>query len=80
MRSGAGRDTMTTLDTNQAIDAQATELEQRIMRIARDLAAETGKPLHHWIGETANILAGRAWRIEETPGGPVVVVDRPYRH
>ena len=71
---------MTTLDHNQAIDAQATELERRIMRIARDLAAETGKPLRGWIEETALILAGRAWRIEETPTGPVVVVDRPYRH
>ena len=71
---------MTTLETNQAIDAHATELERRIMRIANDLAVETGKPLRHWIEETARILAGRAWRIEDTPAGPVVVVDRPYRH
>jgi hypothetical protein len=71
---------MTTPEDNQSIDARATELEQRIMRIARDLAAETGKPLRGWIEETALILAGRAWRIEETPGGPVVVVDRLYRH
>lgn len=80
MTAGAGRDTMTTLDSNESIDARANELEERIMRIARDLAAETGRPLRDWIAETARLLAGHAWRIEDTPDGPVVVVDRRYRH
>ena len=80
LRSDRARDDVITTDSNEAIDARATELEERIMRIARDLSADTGKPLHHWIEETARILAGRAWRLEDTPGGPTVVVDRPYRH
>ena len=56
------------------------ELEQRIQRIAVDLAESTGKPLRFWLEETARMLAReRRWEIHATPQGDVVVVlgDHP---
>ena len=51
------------------------ELEQRIQRIAADLADSTGKPLRFWLEETARMLAReRRWEIHPTPEGDVVVV------
>jgi hypothetical protein len=51
------------------------ELEQRIQRIAVDLAGSTGKPLRFWLEETARMLAReRRWEIHPTPEGDVVVV------
>jgi hypothetical protein len=51
------------------------ELEERIQRIAVDLAGSTGKPLRFWLEETARMLAReRRWEIHPTPQGDVVVV------
>ncbi|HET9484868.1 MAG TPA: hypothetical protein VFO79_12995 [Xanthomonadales bacterium] len=54
---------------------QGAALQQRINRIAADLAASTGKPLRFWLEETARMIARDApWTIRDTPGGEEVVI------
>ena len=54
---------------------QGAALQQRINRIAADLAASTGKPLRFWLEETARMIArDAAWAIRDTPGGEELVI------
>jgi hypothetical protein len=57
-------------------ERRARALEQRIHRIAADLAHDTGKPLEFWLVEVAKITTmGGSWRLLHTPEGPRLVVD-----
>ena len=61
---------------------QAAALQERINRIAADLAASTGKPLRFWLEETARMVArSERWTIRETAAGDVLEIldDAPGR-
>ena len=61
------------------IDAEAliAELEDRVNRIALDLAVETGKPVEEWIVDVARLLApSLRYGIRPVDGGHRYVIDR----
>jgi hypothetical protein len=63
----------------RGIDAEAlvTELEERINRIAADLAEETGRPLQEWLVTVSRLLApSLRYAIREIDGMHVYVIDR----
>ena len=54
---------------------QGAALQERINRIAADLAASTGKPLRFWLEETARMVArSERWTIRETASGEVLEI------
>ena len=63
----------------QGIDAEAlvSEIEERVNRIARDLAEETGQPLQEWLVSVSRLLApSLRYAIREVDGAHVYVIDR----
>ena len=63
----------------KGIDAEVlvSEIEERVNRIARDLAAETGQPLEGWLVDVSRLLApSLRYAIREVDGEPVYVIDR----